>query len=117
MTNEHSSWTRARLGFIASVALVLWTAETCTPLPEIRILSPKPGLDATYEPLLIEIDFGGLANLETFQATLNGVDITADFTFELRPGWRRRAMRCRPGTPWRRRVSTVKWLPWAPSRR
>ncbi len=59
---------RARLAFVSLVALVLWTAETCVVSlpPLIRILTPKPGLDATYAPLLLEIDFWAFADTTAF---------------------------------------------------
>ena len=70
---------RARLAFVSLVALVLWTAETCVSVPVVRILTPKPGLDATYAPLLLEIDFWAFADTTAFQVWLNDVDITNEF--------------------------------------
>lgn len=73
---------RLRTVCIAWVALAVLSAESCHSLPVIRILTPKPGLDATYAPLLLEIDLWGFADVQTFEVLLNGVDITSDFDFE-----------------------------------
>jgi hypothetical protein len=70
---------RAAVAFVSLVALVVWTAESCGSTPVVRILDPKPSLDVTYEPLLIEIDFWAFADATTFQVSLNGVDITSEF--------------------------------------
>ena len=74
---------RVRIACVAVLALLFSTAESCNSLPVIRILTPKPGLDATYEPLLLEIDLWRFAEVQTFQVLLNGVDITSDFDFEI----------------------------------
>jgi hypothetical protein len=80
---------RLRTLFVCAVALLVWTAESCGEIPVIRILTPKPGLDATYEPLLIEIDLWAFADVETFQVLLNGVDITSSFDLETSSSGRR----------------------------
>jgi hypothetical protein len=74
----------ARIGtlFVCAVALVAWTAQRCGQPPAVRILTPKPGLDATYEPLLLEVDLWALADLSTFEVLLNGVDVTDAFELE-----------------------------------
>lgn len=81
---------RLRVGCVAVMALVFLTAESCNSLPVIRILTPKSGLDATYEPLLLEIDLWGFADTQTFEVLLNGVDITSEFEFTV-VGFRRQA--------------------------
>ena len=74
--------------FVSAVALVVWSAETCGQLPVVRILTPKPGLDAIYEPLLLEIDLWAFADMSTFQVVLNGVDVTDSFELEDSAGGR-----------------------------
>jgi hypothetical protein len=74
---------RLRTALVALVALGLLTGETCARLPVIRILTPKQGLDVTYEPLRIELDLWRYADPSSFEVWLNGVDITADFELEV----------------------------------
>ena len=74
--------TRARVVFVSLVALLAWSAQTCSSLPPIRVLSPRDGLDVTFAPLRIEIDLWAFADLSTFQVELNGVDISDAFTFQ-----------------------------------
>ncbi|MFP6628450.1 MAG: hypothetical protein VCC67_05375 [Myxococcota bacterium] len=81
---------RLRIACVAVVALLFLTAESCDSPPVIRILTPKPGLDVTYEPLLIEIDLWAFAKTREFEVLLNGVDITSEFVFEM-AGPRRQA--------------------------
>ena len=90
MNETRSRWTRVQVWLVSAVALVLWTAESCQSLPVVRILTPKAGLDATYEPLLIEIDHWGFADHGTLEVLLNGVDITSEFDFEPDANFRRR---------------------------
>lgn len=86
MTNPHVPASRAshpppRAGllFVATVALVLWTALQCNAPPFVQILSPVPAVGASFEPLLIEIDFWWVADESTLEVWLNGVDITEQF--------------------------------------
>jgi hypothetical protein len=81
---------RLRVVGVAVLSVLVLTAESCNSLPVIRILTPKPFLEATYEPLLLEIDLWAFANFQTFEVLLNGVDITSDFDFE-RVSHRRKA--------------------------
>ncbi len=81
--SESRTLPRLGAGFVAAVALVLWTAGTCTSsLPVIRILTPEVGVDETYHPLFLEVDLWAFADLSTFEVLLNGVDITDDFALE-----------------------------------
>ncbi len=53
---------------------------SCDPLPAARILTPKPGGEATWAPLTLKIDFGESFAGGTLQVLLNGHDVTAAFS-------------------------------------
>lgn len=74
---------RLQVVCFAVLMLLFLSAESCNSLPVIRILTPKPGLDATYEPLLLEIDLWGFADTDTFEVLLNDVDITSAFELSI----------------------------------
>lgn len=74
---------RLRVACLLVLALPFLMGQSCNSLPVIRILTPQPGLDVTYEPLLIEVDLWRFANLGTFEVLLNGVDITSEFELEI----------------------------------
>jgi len=74
---------RLRLACLAVLSLPFLMGQSCHSHPVIRILTPKPGLDVTYEPLLLEFDLWPFAKVETFEVLLNGVDITSEFDLEL----------------------------------
>ena len=69
---------RRRL-FIGLLAWLLLGAGGCGEYPPIKIVTPRSQLGATFEPLLIEIDFWSTQRGKTFQVLLNDVDITAAF--------------------------------------
>ncbi len=69
---------RRRL-FIGLLAWLLLGAGGCGEYPPIKIVTPRSQLGATFEPLLIEIDFWSTQSGEPFGVLLNGVDITLEF--------------------------------------
>jgi hypothetical protein len=70
-----------RLALVAALlAIPLLTAQSCPTREKVSILTPKAGLNVTYEPLFLEVDMTTFADVETFTATLNGVDISDEFT-------------------------------------
>lgn len=73
---------RLQLVFVACVALVLWTAESCLPPSPLRVVWPREGLGVTWEPLTLEIDFWGFSDASSFEVTLNGVDVTDAFDLD-----------------------------------
>ena len=64
---------------VGLLLLPLLSAETCGVQPAIYIATPGRLLGATFEPLLIEVDFWSTQRGKTFKVLLNDVDITAEF--------------------------------------
>ena len=69
--------TLATLMLLASCPVLL--ANGCKVLPQLRFLDPVEGAEVTWMPLRIRLDFQHTARLETFEARLNGIDITPHF--------------------------------------
>ena len=70
---------RRRSLLVGLLALLLLGTEGCGAFPPISVATPRWNLGATFEPLLIEIDFWSTQRGQTFQVLLNDVDITAEF--------------------------------------
>ena len=86
---------RTQRGFAlaAVLAIPVLTAQSCPPAPgpPVRIVTPKAGLNVTYEPLFLEVDMSIWTVPETLAVFLNGVDITQEFVVDGPVGGRRLA--------------------------
>jgi hypothetical protein len=89
MKSKHRSQRLCALALLFVAPLL--TAQSCTGLPSTRVLTPKQGLNVTFEPLYLEIDMSVLADANSWRVVLNGVDISSQFQVGPNIGWRRPA--------------------------